>query len=99
MRIYAYASEQTKQHSRTRSESKKQEKKEGGATGGRGLKPFILVSPKLTVEVKSFYIKKVYINYMNCNFDKSPNEMFCIGQKICLSNISYLHKATECHGY
>lgn len=60
---------------------------------------FILVSPKLTVEVKSFYIKKLYINYMNCNFHKSQNEMFCIGQKICLSNISYLHKATECHGY
>lgn len=36
---------------------------------------------------------------MNCNFHKSQNEMFCIGQKICLSNISYLHKATECHGY
>lgn len=99
MRIYTYASEQTKQHSRTRSESKRQEEKEGRATGGRVSKPFILVSPKLTVEVKSFYIKKVYINYMNCNFHKSQNEMFCIGQKICLSNISYLHKATECHGY
>lgn len=35
---------------------KSKKKKEGGATGRRALKPFILVSPKLTVEVKSFYI-------------------------------------------
>ena len=67
--------------------------------GPQEAKYFILVSPKLTVEVKSFYIKKVYINYMNSNFHKSQNETFCIGQKICLSNIPYLHKATECHGH
>lgn len=24
--------------------------------------------PKAELEVKSFYIKEVYINYMNCNF-------------------------------
>lgn len=35
---------------------------------------------------------------MNYNFHRSQNEVFCIGQKICLSNISYLHKATGCHG-
>lgn len=56
--------------------------------------------PKVELEVKSFYIKEVYINYMNCNFFvKSQNEMFCIEQKICLSNISYLYKATESHEY
>lgn len=66
---------------------------------GRECKPLTLVSPKLSVEVKSFNIKKVYINYMNCNFFKSQNETFCIEQKICLSNISYLYKATESHEY
>ena len=76
---------------------KEARKKEG--RGPQEAEYFILVSPKLTVEVKSFYIKNVYINYMNSNFHKSQNEMFCIAQKICLSNISYLHKATECHGY
>lgn len=31
---------------------------------GRECKPFTLVSPKFSVEVKSFYIKKIYINFM-----------------------------------
>lgn len=61
---------------------KEARKKEG--RGPQEAKYFILVSPKLTVEVKSFYIKKVYINYMNSNFHKSQNETFCIGQKICM---------------
>lgn len=40
---------------------KMQEKKEGGgATGGRALKPFILVSPKLTASKKFLHLKSVY---------------------------------------
>lgn len=37
---------------------------------------------------------------MTCYFQaSSENAMFCIGPKICLSNISHLDKATESHGY
>lgn len=35
---------------------------------------------------------------MNCNFHKSQKENVLHRTKICLSNILYLHKATECHG-
>lgn len=37
-------------------------------TEGRECKPLTLVSPKVECGSKSFYIKKVYINYMNFNF-------------------------------
>lgn len=55
----------------TQYESQKQNKEKTGAekiTEDRECKGYTLVSPKLNVGVKSFYTKKVYINYMNCNF-------------------------------
>lgn len=62
------------------------------ATNGvKALKTFYCrASRKSSVKVKIFSILKNLTNYVTCNF-VSHNEMFCIGQKICLSNISYMH--------
>lgn len=80
--------------------SQSSKKKKGGRGHRRqSFEAFYFSVPKTDCGSKKFLHLKVYINYMSCNFPKSQNEMFCIGQKICLSNISYLHKATECHGY